>query len=578
MIDRCNHLCESVNVVSIIDKPQEQDSDESAEDNIGTTEIPIAVPIPQRFTYPLTIDYDKSISKQHVPGTSGLYNLGNTCYINSIIQCLSHLSKFKNYITDNLYRDDMITNIKEQITNSSNPGLKDNLELLTKLINTKITFQLDRIFTYLWQDHESTYKTITFCKLLSMKNQKYRYYQQQDTHEFLVDIFDIIEIETKVQVDIDITDYISSKELIKIEECEQIIESVGPARSCGALQPAERAQTRPAGHKIASARIFESFNGDLIKKYRALIYLKNLYQKKYSIIDKLFTVGNIITTECSNCKHKSYNFMHSYWISVDIPEDENSSENQMKLKNLQEYVARQLNKSNKTLSNIDLFLDDKSNNDNSDDDKSDDDKSDDDKSDDDKSDADNSDDDNLSDIVNGVLNDDKEDEDDLNDLNDLMDTGNQDLTLKACLDYTYKNEILDDENKWLCNNCNNKNKSTRKTSIMNLSDYLIIQIKRFTPYGTKDKRIISIPEDLDLSDYNDSASLTPSFKYKLKAINNHIGSLNYGHYYSYIRLDNNTWYEFNDNHIKELSDYNSNNAYLVVYEKINSLPSTEGLR
>ena len=61
--------------------------------------------------------------------------------------------------------------------------------------------------------------------------------------------------------------------------------------------------------------------------------------------------------------------------------------------------------------------------------------------------------------------------------------------------------------------------------------------------------------------------------YKLYGVINHTGSLEFGHYYSYIKLfDSNIWRELNDKKVKELKEFeldllDSSEAYCLIYIK-----------
>ena len=56
--------------------------------------------------------------------------------------------------------------------------------------------------------------------------------------------------------------------------------------------------------------------------------------------------------------------------------------------------------------------------------------------------------------------------------------------------------------------------------------------------------------------------------YSLYGIGNHVGSLNFGHYYAYIKLNDRDWYEYNDSSVHRLTylDKNSTSAYVLFYK------------
>lgn len=70
----------------------------------------------------------------------------------------------------------------------------------------------------------------------------------------------------------------------------------------------------------------------------------------------------------------------------------------------------------------------------------------------------------------------------------------------------------------------------------------------------KNEYIVYFNEEIDMINYIYLELNSESyFKYKLYGVIKHAGSLEFGHYYSYIKLfDSNMWCEFNDEIVNEL--------------------------
>ena len=122
-----------------------------------------------------------------------------------------------------------------------------------------------------------------------------------------------------------------------------------------------------------------------------------------------------------------------------------------------------------------------------------------------------------------------------------------------------------------CENCKKKNmKHHKKIKFSILNDILILSLQRFDPYLSMKSSIrVSFEDILDLKDFCDEDLYKLNTRYRLYGTINHIGNINYGHYYSYIKI-NDMWYEFNDSIVKKINymEYNSSSVCVLFYEKI----------
>ncbi|KAM5180331.1 ubiquitin carboxyl-terminal hydrolase 49 isoform 2-T4 [Mantella aurantiaca] len=157
-----------------------------------------------------------SIRPNVTPGVTGLRNLGNTCYMNSILQVLSHLQKFREcFLTlDPCEKEELLgkgTNGKHPMSDSGaqcpsgdlklNGGssLKKNLELIqTKEPSTKqlsLCHELHTLFRVMWSGKWALVSP--FAMLHSVWNliPAFRGYDQQDAQEFLCELLDKVQQE-----------------------------------------------------------------------------------------------------------------------------------------------------------------------------------------------------------------------------------------------------------------------------------------------------------------------------------------------------------------------------------------------
>jgi ubiquitin C-terminal hydrolase len=130
-----------------------------------------------------------------INGIYGLDNLGNTCYLNSIIQSLANLTHFRKFLLDKEFVDHLLYKL-----NSSNSDLKTNLHTV---YNSPL-YQFYRIIKTIWTgsiDSESL-KPTTLRKKIGSKNSMFKTSQQQDAHEAFSILIEMMHMEIAQKVTI----------------------------------------------------------------------------------------------------------------------------------------------------------------------------------------------------------------------------------------------------------------------------------------------------------------------------------------------------------------------------------------
>lgn len=116
-------------------------------------------------------------------GLTGLRNLGNTCYMNSILQCLSNFTLLSKYFIEKSYAG----NINEK---SQTKG--------------EIAIEFSEVVAALWSGQYKSISPVDFKRAIGKFKESFRSHDQQDAHELLVYLMewlhnDVNEVKIKVR-------------------------------------------------------------------------------------------------------------------------------------------------------------------------------------------------------------------------------------------------------------------------------------------------------------------------------------------------------------------------------------------
>ena len=151
------------------------------------------------------------------------------------------------------------------------------------------------------------------------------------------------------------------------------------------------------------------------------------------------------------------------------------------------------------------------------------------------------------------------------------------ISLEDCLQRFTRPEHLGSMSKIRCSHCDRNQESTKQLTLQKLPVVASFHLKRFEHSTRLHKKIttrVDFPEIIDMTPFitgsRDTAEQADrDNKYVLFAVINHIGTLDAGHYTSYIRQHSNLWFHCNDHQILPASIQHvlDSEGYLLFYHK-----------
>ena len=157
------------------------------------------------------------------------------------------------------------------------------------------------------------------------------------------------------------------------------------------------------------------------------------------------------------------------------------------------------------------------------------------------------------------------------------------VPLSSCFELAGAPESLSAGDNWVCPTCRTARSCVKTMSVWRAPPVLCVHLKRFkVDFYLREKlhTLVEFPQELDVSKFVANGEGAPLQNYRLVGVANHVGGLSGGHYTADC-LNNDKWYHFDDRKCSETSweKLVTPSAYVLFYASEESrqldLPSVE---
>jgi ubiquitin C-terminal hydrolase len=238
-------------------------------------------------------------------GLSGIYNIGNTCYMNSVLQVWSNTSAFRIFLTEGGYLPHLEAKLQ-----SDNPDAGD--DEIENLVKKSITYRLSELYTEMWT-RNCRVRPINLKGRIEHRKSLFCGSEQQDSEELMTLTLDAISEELGREVKI--VDEVS----------DGVIEFIAARDKCISILNDDSLDTDV---KLAAKEEYFNYrdlHDEDIADLEYYLSWKRHFRKSFSITTELFTGMFCSRLMCPECNRHSYAFdpFTLLQISIPIPESGN---------------------------------------------------------------------------------------------------------------------------------------------------------------------------------------------------------------------------------------------------------------